>query len=350
MNRIWFSLFAFILFILALGGGIMLRAEEDADSEEEYQKEKQSMLAMRKREPPRFMAVIRSRVYNQLRTEDKEKYEEIVYYAYNMRKKQSEFLLKHGDEDENGRLDEGECKALLKKREELLPMWFEAREKDGGWCDISDILDAVRGKAKPVTEMKEAVYDELYWKERFDKADKDKDGRLTNDEIKNEENDFGYFIDEEAFKKADVDGDAFLTAEECKKLKKEELEYFRERQNKAVGEIKEKFPDAQLTNVKWLKAHPDVVTILYIHPYWVKENYETLKALHREGQWLEDHPAIRKSIEFVWKRYDLWDEEQNEVYESLVDFTFEDKFFRNKDSSAAPQPEQTPRPRRRKEK
>jgi hypothetical protein len=335
MRYIWLSVASLIVLLQAFIASPVIRAQDSENTDQEYQKEKQSMLAMRTREPPRFMAILRSRIYNQLRNEDPEKYEEIMYHAYFMRKKQAEFMLKHGDDDKNGKLDDGEYKALRKKRDELLPLWFEACQADGGWSDISDIMDNVCEKAKPVTELKEAVYDELYLKERFNGADTDKDGVLAVGEIEKAKNDFGYFADKERFKEADLDDDAFLSVEECVKLKKEELEYFRERQKKAIEEIKKKLPDADLANVKWLKAHPEAVATLYMHPYWVKDNYETLQALRREGQWLEDNPSIGKLSEFIWKRFDLWDAEKKEVYESLVDFPLADKFFRNKDSAAA---------------
>jgi hypothetical protein len=95
-------------------------------------------------------------------------------------------------------------------------------------------------KEPSVKEKEEAVYDSIYNRERFNRADTNGDGVLSKAELKAAQKDFEHYRDAARFRHADTNGDGVISLEEAKAERNSEMTHRRELQKKAKKDIGKK--------------------------------------------------------------------------------------------------------------
>ncbi len=138
-------------------------------------------------------------------------------------------------------------------------------------------------------------YDQVYDRQRYNKADKNGDGVLSleewNNELKNREQQGGRWD----FAKADANGDGVVDLAEARAAK--------QAMRKPTGEAlynawKKKHADlpAKERFSNFAKSHPEVAEKLLADRTWLENHPKVVKAIVDNKQYLAHHPKLRKAI------------------------------------------------------
>ncbi len=64
----------------------------------------------------------------------------------------------------------------------------------------------------------------------------------------------------------------------------------------SIEDIKKKYPNADFSNARWLKNHPDAAKRLFNNKRWFHNHPEVARKLYQDKEFMRKHPDFAKSI------------------------------------------------------
>lgn len=82
-----------------------------------------------------------------------------------------------------------------------------------------------------------------------------------------------------------------------------------------IKDLKKKYPNANFSDGRWLKNHPDAAKHLLHNKRWLNKHPEVARKLYKDKGFLRKHPDIAKRIHkkniVAAKREDVWDRRED---------------------------------------
>ncbi len=159
-------------------------------------------------------------------------------------------------------------------------------------CSFFCSLSPVSAQSPTVDQITSKWFQE----ERFLMADRNDDARLDRTELAAFPEEFVYFLDPRQLSWADQNRDGVLHFSEMMDARQSELNFRFQQERRAYQELVRSYPLLPQADTRYLKDHPELVTMLFGNLIWMLENAELARSVYEDPVWAARHPESMMAL------------------------------------------------------
>ncbi len=154
----------------------------------------------------------------------------------------------------------------------------------------------INAQEKTASKEKKDTYLKWFTNYRIMVTDTNKDGEISQEEIKSDKNNLWVFYSiPQNFKFTDKDGSGTLNTNELKAMRYREEGFSLQKQADDYDKVVEMYGFKSVSNIEWLKENEHVANKIMSNYEWLEDNKERFNAVSKTN-WLGLHDDIVKDI------------------------------------------------------